>query len=72
MMAEQPAVHVGGASPEEVAYKMTFTIFQVLEGRKIGEVTREEFLNTYAACIHAMRNPDIRVIAEKRKNQGQN
>ncbi|MFZ4807499.1 MAG: hypothetical protein ACOYLQ_09600 [Hyphomicrobiaceae bacterium] len=55
-MADQPpVVHIGENSPEQVAYKMTQHILYSLEKKTHDNTSRDEFLDTYAECIKAVR-----------------
>jgi hypothetical protein len=59
-MADQPVVHVGENSPEEVALKLLRVIAD-LEQKKLSHSTRDPMadrkyvLDTYAECIMAVR-----------------
>ena len=63
-MADQPVVHIGENSPEQVAFKLMFNIARV-EGKVLhrnpedGEETasKEWLLDTYAECLRIVKNP---------------
>lgn len=64
-MADQPEVHIGENSPEQVAYKLMQHIADIelvslsrADPRKPGRrgATRSWILNTYADCILTVRN----------------
>ena len=63
-MADQPVVHVGENSPEQVAFKLMLNIARV-EGRVLqrnpegGQETasKEWILDTYAECLRIVKNP---------------
>lgn len=54
-MSDKPVVHIGENSPEHVAYELTQRIFTRIEQRNYEDITRKEFLDTYAECLHAVR-----------------
>lgn len=60
-MADQPVVHIGENSPEEVAYKLMGTIASN-EGKTLRSTTsgaasadRKWLLDTYTECLMAVR-----------------
>ena len=55
MTSNEPVVHIGENSPEHVALSMTKTILTSIEGKRWGDISRKEFLDTYAECIRAVR-----------------
>ena len=61
-MADQPVVHIGENSPEQIAYNLLKHIADIegktLHPTKIGEkdiATRQWILDTYAECIATVR-----------------
>ncbi len=50
-MAEQPVVHIGENSPEQVAYKLTEDVLFKVEDLTWGRLDRKTFLDTYAECL---------------------
>ncbi len=62
-MADNPIVHIGENSPEEVAYKLLQVIADVENRERYGHgshpVDREWVLRTYAQCIRAVRLPNL-------------
>jgi len=42
-------------SPEQVAYQLMRDILLNLESRNIKEITRDEYLDTYAECFQAVK-----------------
>jgi hypothetical protein len=62
MAADTPIVHIGENSPEQVAYKL-LQIVASNEGKSLtGGATadRKWLLDTYAECLHTVRNPNTR------------
>ena len=56
-MADQPVVHIGENSPEQVAFKLMLNIARV-EGRDGQETASKEWiLDTYAECLRIVKNP---------------
>ena len=63
-MADQPVVHIGENSPEQVALKLMFNSARV-EGKVLhrnpgdGQETasKEWLLDTYAECLRIVKNP---------------
>ena len=53
-MADEPIVHIGENSPEQVAYKMMRDILTSIEGRSLRDTTRAEYLQTYLQCRNAV------------------
>ena len=53
-MADAPEVHIGENSPYQVAYKLTREIFSLVEDKALSEITRKEYLDTYAQCLDAV------------------
>jgi len=53
-MADAPVVHIGENSPEFVAYRLMEKIFAVEKGETRN---RKTILNTYAACLLAIKDP---------------
>jgi hypothetical protein len=61
-MADQPAVHIGENSPEEVAYKLFREIVQAEGPALVGKkLDRKWILDTYAECMQAVRQPHSRL-----------
>jgi hypothetical protein len=52
-MADQPIVHIGENSPEEVAYKLFHDL-------RADESERKKALDFYAECLETVRNPHQR------------
>ncbi len=50
-MAEQPVVHIGENSPEQVAYKLTKDVLMLIEKHDWGDIDRKTYLDTYAECL---------------------
>lgn len=47
-MAGSNTVHIDTNSPEHVALEMTRAIIIHVEGKRLSDITREEFLDTYS------------------------
>jgi hypothetical protein len=57
-MADKPVVHIGENSPEYVAYQLMRDLFQLEAPQK---VDRKKYLDTYAECLLAVREPRHRL-----------
>jgi hypothetical protein len=67
-MAEQPVVHIGENSPEQVAFRLMEMIAAVENvalsystDRERTSATREWILETYAECILAVKHAQKRI-----------
>jgi hypothetical protein len=66
-MAEQAVVHIGENSPEQVAFKLTEVILTRVEKKPWADLTREEVLDTYSACLDTVKGyRRVRQASEKR------
>lgn len=57
-MADTSVVHIGENSPEQVAFKL-MQLIAINEG-KTGSADRKWMLDTYAECLHVVRQPHLR------------
>lgn len=55
MADKDTVVHIGENSPEQVALKLTERVLFSVEDRKYDQLTRKEYLDTYAECLVAVR-----------------
>jgi hypothetical protein len=57
-MAEEPAVHASGTSPEEVAFRL----MRLIQGGPYPQqgVNKNEVLDLYAECLMTVRSPQSR------------
>ena len=53
-MADQPVVHIGENSPEQVAYRLLRDIM-MSEQKSLKDVDRNYLLDTYSECWRAVR-----------------
>jgi hypothetical protein len=60
--APRPVVHIGENSPEHVAFNL-FTLINASESHR----DRAAVLDLYAECLDAVRDPDARLRAKKKK-----
>jgi len=56
-MSEQPIVHIGENSAEEVAFKL-YHVVRVAEGPQ--RIDRKWILDTYAECLRTVQRPQDR------------
>jgi hypothetical protein len=60
-MADEPVIHIGENSPEQVAFKL-FQLVAKSEGFSLtsreSHPTKGYILTTYAQCLHTVRRPD--------------
>jgi hypothetical protein len=54
-MADNAVVHIGENSPEHVASRLTQFVLFDIEGRKVRELSRKEFLDTYSEVLEAVK-----------------
>jgi hypothetical protein len=60
-MADEPVIHIGENSPEQVAYKLLQLVaksegFSLSSGES--QPNKEWILTTYAQCLHTVRRPE--------------
>jgi hypothetical protein len=61
-MTDQPIVHIGENSPEQVAYKLMGAVANAEKKHLSGancNTDRAWILRTYAQCIRAVRSPQL-------------
>jgi hypothetical protein len=51
---EKIEVEVIGKSRYEIAHRMAMNILTVIEGYKLADVTREQYLSTVTQCVNAL------------------
>lgn len=61
VMADAPVVHIGENSPEHVAYHLTRDVLLVIERKRMEQLSRKEYLDTYAECLNAVKFSHQRV-----------
>ena len=54
-MADAPVIHIGEASPEEIAYKLMRVKLRK-EDRHVSQLTLKELLDVYAECLNAVKD----------------
>jgi len=54
-MADQIDVQVTGRSPAEIAHTMAIQIIQIVEQKKLHEISRKDYLNAHADAVAALR-----------------
>lgn len=58
-MADAPVVHIGENSPEMIAYRLLEHIANA-EKKYLNNADRKWLLDTYAECLEAVRDPQLR------------
>ena len=60
-MADQPIVHIGENSPEQVAFKLMHEVLFNIENTKWENLDRKTYLDTYSECLLAVTYPNRRL-----------